>query len=134
MYQQTIIIGNLGSDPELRFTGDGTAVASFSVATNRRWNNADGSKGEETTWFRANCWRRTAEIANEYLHKGDLVMLVGRVKASAFPDKNTGEARASLELTVTELKLMPKGSGSQTSGGNSGYSGSSHVDEEEIPF
>lgn len=127
MYQQTIVVGNLGSDPEMRFTGDGTAVTSFSVATNRKWNNPDGSKGEETTWFRASCWRRTAEIANEYLHKGDLVMLVGRVKASAFSDKNTGEPRASLELTVTDLKLMPNKSASN------GQYQSSPV-EEDIPF
>jgi len=57
-YQKIVIVGNLGGDPEMRYTPDGTPVTNFSVATNRKWNNSDGSAGEETTWFRVTVWRR----------------------------------------------------------------------------
>lgn len=85
-YQKMILVGNLGKDPEMRYTRDGTAVTSFSMAVNRKWNNSNGTKGEETTWFRVTAWRRTAEIAAQYLTKGREVMVEGRLK----PDKETG--------------------------------------------
>ena len=84
MWQQCIIIGNLGRDPEMRFTGDGTPVTSFSVAVNRRWTNQDGSQGEKTWWFRVTAWRRLAETCNQYLRKGSPVMVIGEVDASGW--------------------------------------------------
>jgi len=86
MYQKIIIVGNLGRDPEMRYTQDGTPVTSFSVATNRRWTNPDGSQGEETIWFRISAWRRLAETCNEYLQKGRQVLVEGQL----VPDPNTG--------------------------------------------
>lgn len=105
MFQQLIIVGNLGSDPELRYTADGTPVANFNVAVNRRWTNPDGSHGEETTWFRVAAWRKLAEICNQYLRKGRQVMVIGRVSARAYTAAN-GEPRASLEVTATDVRFL----------------------------
>ncbi len=89
MYHKVIIVGNLGRDPEMRYTPDGTPVTSFSVATNRRWTNSDGTPGEETVWFRVTAWRRQAEVAAQYLSKGRQVMVEGRLR----PDPATGGPR-----------------------------------------
>jgi len=120
MYGQTIIVGNLGNDPEMRYTPQGSPVCNFSVATNRRWKNQDGSDGEETTWFRCSVWNKTAEAVNQYLSKGRQVFIVGRL----IPDKDTGgprvwtgndgKAHASFELHVETIKFL----GSATNGGS----------------
>ncbi len=89
MYHKIIIVGNLGRDPEMRYTPDGTPVTTFSVATNRRWTNSDGTPGEETVWFRITTWRRQAEVAAQYLSKGRQVMIEGRLR----PDPATGGPR-----------------------------------------
>ena len=70
MFQETIIVGNLGTDPEMRYMPDGTAVANFSVATNRKWKDAAGEQVEEVCWFRVSVWGVQAEACNEYLEKG----------------------------------------------------------------
>jgi single-strand DNA-binding protein len=112
VYQRIVILGNLGRDPEMRYTPDGTPVTSFSVATNRRWNNPDGSQGEETAWFRVSAWRRLAEVCNQYLSKGQMVLVEGRLN----PDRTTGgpriwtgqdgTARASYEITANTVKFL----------------------------
>ena len=126
MFQQLIIIGNLGSDAELRYTSDGTPVASFSLAVNRKWTNQDGSPGEETTWFRVSAWRKLGESLNQYLKKGRQVMVVGRVSARAYTAAD-GNPRASLDVTATEIRLL---------GGPRGEDSSPFADggEEEIFF
>lgn len=111
-YQKVIIVGNLGGDPELRYLPNGTAVASFSVATNRRWKNQDGSEGEETVWFRVSAWRRQAEVAAEYLKKGRQVMVEGHLtpdKATGGPriwEGNDGTPRASFELQADRIVFL----------------------------
>jgi single-strand DNA-binding protein len=127
MFQQTIIIGNLGRDPEMRYTPGGKAVTEFSVAVNRKWTSQDGNPGEETTWFRVTCWGKLAETTNQYLTKGRQVMVSGRVKASAWTSQE-GEARATLELTAQDVKFLG-GRGDQGEQAQS-YPSS----EEEIPF
>lgn len=89
MYQKITIIGNLGNDPEVRFMPDGTPVTGFSVATNRKWKNADGSAGEETVWFQVSAWGRLAETTNRHLSKGRQVYVEGRLT----PDRATGGPR-----------------------------------------
>jgi single-strand DNA-binding protein len=112
MYQKLIIVGNLGRDPEMRYTPDGTPVTTFSVAANRRWTNADGSPGEETVWFRVTAWRRLAETCNQYLQKGRQVMIEGRLRpdpATGGPrvwTGNDGVARASFEVTADTVKFL----------------------------
>jgi single-strand DNA-binding protein len=115
MYQKLTIVGNLGRDPEMRYTSDGTPVTNFSVATNRRWTNQDGSQGEETIWFRVSAWRRLAEVCNEYLEKGRQVLVEGRLQ----PDRETGgpriwtdrdgQPRASYEVTALTVKFLGRG-------------------------
>jgi len=103
-FQQTIIIGNVGRDPELRYTPAGVPVCDFSVAVSRKWGQGD-ERREETTWFKVVCWRALAEIAGEYVVKGRQVMVAGRVSVDAYIG-NDGEARASLELTAQDLQLL----------------------------
>jgi single-strand DNA-binding protein len=144
-YQKVIIVGNLGQDPEMRYTGNGTPVTSFSVATNRRWTNQDGSQGEETVWFRVSAWRRLAETCAQYLSKGRQVMVEGRMT----PDRETGGprvwtgndgvARASFELTADSVIFLQGRSDTSRSGGGGMDAedeggGPDYVAEEEIPF
>ena len=127
MYQQTTIVGNLGQNPEMRFTPSGVPVTNFTVAVNERWNTEDGPQ-ERTTWYRVTCWRRLAETTNQYLKKGRQVMVVGRVEASAWKDKD-GEARATLELTARDVKFLG------TNGdGPADQTESDPAEEEAIPF
>ena len=86
MYQKVTIVGNLGTDPEMRYTPSGQAVTNFSVATNRRWTNNEGQMQEETVWFRVSVWGKQAESCNQYLSKGRQVFVEGRLRA----DENGG--------------------------------------------
>lgn len=134
MWQQCIIIGNLGRDPEMRFTGDGTPVTSFSVAVNRRWTNQDGSQGEKTWWFRVTAWRRLAETCNQYLRKGSPVMVIGEVDASAYIPREGGEPRASLELEARDVRFLPRGGTGPGEDTSAGAGMDYATDEEDIPF
>lgn len=137
MYQQVIIIGNVGRDPDMRYTSGGTAVCSFSVAVSRRWTDkTTNEQREKTTWFKVTAWRQLAETCSQYVKKGMQIMVIGEIDASAYVSQN-GEARASLELTASTIKFL----GSRGEGGSSGgYSdeGSYHQDyasdADDIPF
>jgi single-strand DNA-binding protein len=107
------IIGNLGSDPIMRYTTDGTAVASFSLAVNERNRRAQGAESaqseETTTWFRVTAWRRQAEIANDLLKKGMAVFVSGDLHTREFTG-NDGQKRFSLDVTMDEMQILtPKG-------------------------
>jgi single-strand DNA-binding protein len=104
-----MIIGNLGRDPEMHFTSSGSAVTSFTVAVNRRYNSREGEPRDETEWFRVSCWDRLAEIANEYLSKGRQVFVEGRVGIHSWSDSHTGEKRAQMEITASNLVLLGQG-------------------------
>ena len=123
MYQQITIIGNVGRAPDLRYTQTGAGVCSFSVAVNRKWTNADGSKGEKTTWFKVSAWNKLAEICNQYVKKGMQVMVVGEVDVSTFTGDD-GQMRYSLDIKASEVKFL--------SGRNDSADSSSG--EEDIPF
>lgn len=113
MYQQTLLIGNLSSDVESRYTPSGVMVANFRMATNKSWvDPSSGERKEKVTWWRVNCWRQTAENVAKYLTKGQRVMVVGEeVEARAYMNKQ-GEAAASLEVTAITVKfLSTKGEG-----------------------
>jgi len=105
MYQRTIVVGYLGSDPEMRYTPDGIPVTNFSVATTRRWTDAEGQPQEKTTWFRVAAWRKLAETCNQYLSKGRLVLVDGDIDASAWIG-NDGQPRARLELTARTVRFL----------------------------
>lgn len=103
-WQQTIIVGNVGRDPQTRTTQAGKTVCDFSVAVTRKFGSGD-QRQERTIWFRVTCWDALAEIAAQYVKKGGQVMIVGTVEASAYLDKQ-GQPAASLELTATALQLL----------------------------
>lgn len=134
MYQKTIIIGNLGSDPEMRYMADGTAVTNFSVATNRRYTKND-QPTDETTWFRVSVWGRQAETANQYLSRGRKVMIEGRLR----PDPETGGPRtyqrqdgsmgASFELTAENVQFLGGRDETETT-----PAAGAVVEEDDVPF
>ena len=103
-YQQTTIVGNVGGEPELRFLQDGTGVCNFSVAVTEKWGKGDEQK-EETTWYRVNVWGAQAEVANEHVGKGMQIMIVGKVKCSAYSAKD-GKPAASLELRSQRMVFL----------------------------
>ena len=105
-YQYTIIIGNVGRDPELRYTQNGVAVCDFSVAVSRKWTDRNSNEPrEKTIWFRVTAWRALAETCNEFVRKGMQVMVTGEVDASAYVGQD-GEARASLDLTAQNVQFL----------------------------
>ncbi len=128
MYQRIVIVGNLGDDPEMRFTPSGVPVTTFPVAVNRRWTDGNGEVREKTTWFRVTAWRKLAEVCNQYLSKGRPVLVEGEVEASAWLD-GQGNARATLELTARNVRFL----GGRGNGSGSGMP-TEPAEDEDIPF
>lgn len=95
-YQKTVIVGNVGKTPELRYTNSGKAVCNFSVAVNEKYGET-----ETTTWYKVVAWDKKAESAGKYLEKGQEVLVEGRVSVEAWADKVSGEPKATLVLTAT---------------------------------
>ena len=129
MYQQLILIGNLGADPVMRYTPSGVAVASFSLAVSRRWTNTDGQSQEKTTWFRITAWNRLAETSNQYLKKGQQVCVMGEVEEAQPWTDREGNLRASIEVRAREVKFL----GSRGDGAaNNSQPASEMVEEREL--
>jgi len=117
-WHQTIIVGNVGRDPEMRYLTSGASVCSFTVAVSERWNDRQtNEQREKTTWYRVSCWRQLAETVEKYVHKGMQVMVIGTVEARGYLNNNN-EPAASLELTARDVRFL--GSRSE-GGGGSGY-------------
>jgi single-strand DNA-binding protein len=142
MYQLTIIAGNVGKDPEMRYMPDGKAVTSFSVATNRQYTGSNGEQVKETIWFRITTWGKTAEVCNQYVKKGSKVLVEGRLVA----DKNTGgpkiwtrqdgTAGASFEISAATVRFLSSRNENE-SGPVSGGGGMEMAElppEDDIPF
>lgn len=111
MYHRIIIAGYLGKDPEMRYTQDGTPVTNFSVAASRKWTRPDGTKMDETIWFRVSAWRKLAEVCNEYLQKGRPVLIEGRLQPDENGNprtftRNDGTPGASFEVTATTVRFL----------------------------
>ncbi len=125
---KVILIGNLGRDPEMRYTTDGSAVANFSIATTDQWRDkASGEKQERTEWHRIVFFGRTAEIAGEYLKKGRPVYIEGRLQTRKWTDKD-GNERYTTEIVGDRMQLLGGGGGS---GGDAAFS--SQRDESSAP-
>ena len=106
-----IVIGNVGRDPEMRYTPSGQGVTSFSVASNRRYRTAAGEQREETEWFNVSAWGRLAEVCNQYLTRGQQVYVEGRLRSRSYQG-NDGQTRYSLDITLTEMQMLgSRGSG-----------------------
>ncbi|MFQ5813558.1 MAG: single-stranded DNA-binding protein [Anaerolineae bacterium] len=102
---KVMIIGNLGRDPEMRYTPSGKAVTSFSVATNRSWVNAKGERREDTEWFNVVAWGNLAEICKQYLTKGQQVYVEGRLQTRGWEDEN-GKKHYRTELVANEMIML----------------------------
>lgn len=102
---KVILVGRLGSDPELKYTPSGVAVATFSVATNENWTDKDGNAQERTEWHRIVCWRKLAEIAGEYLKKGRQVYVEGRLQTRSWEDQN-GVKRYQTEIIARDIQML----------------------------
>ena len=102
---KVMLIGNLGKDPELRYTATGVAVANFSIATNDSWTDKDGNKVEHTEWHRIIVWRRLAEICGEYLTKGKKVYIEGRLRSRSWEDKD-GIKRYTTEIEARDMIML----------------------------
>lgn len=138
MFHTIIIVGNLGRDPEMRYTPSGQAVTSMNVASNRTYKNADGTNVKETIWFRVSVWGKQAETVSQYLHKGSKVLIEGRL----VPDQSTGGPRvftrqdgttgSSFEVTAQVVRFIsPRAEGEGEYGGAEMGEGDAG---EDIPF
>ncbi len=142
MYQKVIIVGNLGRDPEMRYTPSGQAVTNFSVATNRQYTTNNGEKVKETTWFRVSVWGRMAEVCNQYLRRGSKVLIEGRLNADPATGGprtwtgNDGAVRASFEVTAEVVKFLSSRNETLAPGGNAPAGGADLPlpPEDDIPF
>ena len=140
MYHTIIIVGNVGKDPEMRYTPSGQAVTSFSVATNRQYTASNGEQVKETIWFRVSTWGKTAEVCNQYVKKGSKVLVEGRLT----PDKNTGGPRiwtkqdgssgSSYEISANTVRFLS----TRQDGGDGEHApmdaGEMSAPTDEIPF
>ena len=150
---KVILIGNLGKDPEVKFTPQGTPVAKITVATNERFKDKDGQWQDRTEWHNVVLWQRLAEIAGEYLKKGGKVYIEGRLQTRSWDDKQTGQKKYMTEIVGNDLVLL--GGRGEGGGGESGARGvssgnfdqrtpepehatasasSSPITDEDIPF
>lgn len=126
--QLLIIVGNLGSDPELKDVGS-TQVCNFSVAVNESWKYKSGDKKEHTEWFRCQAWGRRGEVIAEHLHKGSQVYIEGRLRTRKWEDKD-GNNRYSTDVVVQDCQFLGKGK----SGGGSPAPGPQNDPDDDIPF
>jgi single-strand DNA-binding protein len=146
------LIGNLGKDPEVKYTPSGTPVAKITLATNERYKDKDGQWQDRTEWHNVVLWQRLAEIAGEYLKKGGKVYIEGRLQTRSWDDKQTNQKKYMTEVVASDLILL-SGRGEGGSGGEGGYSrgasagggnhfdqsvpepaGSAPISDDDIPF
>ena len=141
---KAILIGNLGRDPELKYTPSGRAVCTFTLATSERWTNQDGERQESTTWHNIVAWGKPAEIMNEYLAKGRQVYIEGRIVNRSYDDKE-GNKRYISEVVVNQFQFLGSRSDAADSGGgsrpqpqrtaeSSGAPEGTPPDDDDLPF
>ena len=105
MVNKVILIGRLGADPEIRYTPSGAEVATFRMATSESWTNKSGEKEERTEWHRIVAWRGLAKICGEFLNKGKLVYVEGRLRTRSWEDRD-GNKRTTTEIEATDMKML----------------------------
>jgi single-strand DNA-binding protein len=144
MINKVILVGNLGRDPEVRSTPSGQPVATFTLATSRRWKDKNGQRQEQTEWHTVVCWGRQAEVAGQYLTKGKQVYVEGRLQTRSWDDRNSGEKRYKTEVICENFQMLG-GRGGDFDGGmgapspgagpvydEGGYGGG--PEDDDIPF
>ena len=139
MVNKVILVGNLGRDPELRSTPSGQPVATFSLATSRKWRDKEGNRQEQTEWHQIVCWGRQAEVAGEYLTKGKQIYVEGRLQTRSWDDRNTGEKKYKTEVVCDNFQML--GSRGDSGGGykspaapEAGGDFGAPPEDDDIPF
>ena len=134
-----IVIGNLGRDPEMRYTPNGQSVTTFSVASSRRYTTADGERREETEWFNVSAWGRLADVCNQYLTKGQQIYVEGRLRSRTYQGQD-GQTRVSLDINLTEMQMLGRrGDNEEMAGrpygsGATGDDGTGYDAADDLPF
>lgn len=124
---KVILVGNLGRDPEVRYSPDGAAICNVSIATTSAWKDRNsGERREETEWHRVVFYNRLAEIAGEYLRKGRSVYVEGRLKTRKWQDKDTGQDRYATEIVADQMQMLGGREGGGEGGGSSSYGGTEY--------
>ena len=135
-FQKVIILGNLGKDPEVRFTGSGQPVCNFSLATNESWTDKSGQKQERTEWHRIVVWGKSAENCGKYLAKGRQALVEGRLQTREY--EKDGQKHYQTEIVATSVQFIGGGKGErqEQSGGSFGQSdfGQPPADDSSVPF
>ena len=143
---KVILVGNLGKDPEVRFTNTGSAVANFSIATSEIWNDREGKRQERTEWHNIVVWGKQAEHCGQYLSKGRQVYIEGSIRTRSYDDKNTGAKRYITEIVAQRVQFLGGGGGTrlapQADGGHAddmsmggmGGGGGQPPGDDDIPF
>jgi single-strand DNA-binding protein len=153
---KVILVGRLGRDPETRYTGGGQAVANFSVATDESYKDRNGERQKRTEWHKIVVWGKQAEIAQQYLKKGSLVFIEGRIQSREWQDKE-GQKRTSFEIVANNFRMLggradaagagagargggeedfgaPQGGHEEPMGGGGAGGGGPEISDEDIPF
>ncbi len=130
---KVILLGNLGRDPELRYTPNGTPVANFTLATNEVWKDKEGQKQEHTEWHRVVIWGKLAEVAGEYLKKGRQVYIEGSIRSRTYKDKD-GNDRTATEIRADNLVMVGRAEGGSGEGARSAADASPEFSDDDIPF
>jgi single-strand DNA-binding protein len=136
---KVILVGNLGSDPEIRYTKDGGAVASFNIATSESWKDKDGNKQEKTEWHKIVAFRKLAEICGEYLNKGKQVYIEGKLQTRQWDDKD-GNKRYTTEIVANQMQMLGRAgeksdfSAPKSSPPPSANESAPSSNDEDIPF
>ena len=116
---KVMLIGNVGSEPEIRTTGGGTKMAKFSLATNRQWTDRSGQRQEKTEWHRITAWERIADLIEQYVHKGDRLYVEGSIEYSQTED-DAGKPRYWTDIVIREMVMLGGAGGGGTGGGGMG--------------
>ena len=130
MYNKVTLVGRLGTDPEIKYTQSGTPVATFTLATSEAWTK-DGKKQEKTEWHRIVAWERLAEVCGEYLTKGKLILIEGKLQTRSWEDKE-GNKRHVTEVVAQGMKMLESAGGNNKPNKPSGDS--SPIPEDDVPF
>jgi single-strand DNA-binding protein len=132
---KVILIGNLGADPEMKYTAGGTAICKFRIATTEVFKDRDGNQQERTEWHRVVAWAKLAEICGQYLSKGKQVYVEGSLRTSSWDDQD-GNKRYTTEINARDVQFLGGGTGggSGSGGGGGGDFGGPPMGDDDIPF
>jgi single-strand DNA-binding protein len=129
---KVILVGRLGRDPETRYTGGGQAVANFSVATDESYKDKNGERQKRTEWHRITAWGKLAEICRQYLKKGTMVYIEGRIQSREWQDKE-GQKRTSFDIVANTMKMLSSRAEGAAAGGGASRSGGDDMESHAAP-